>query len=220
MKTRILLSVLFAMAARPALSCECMDMTDSGRLQKAGLAFTGVAAPLGASPAGGTMTAFTIKTVYKGRAETSVVIHHHEAGPACGVVFQPGETYTVLASRGSDGNWHTNSCLEVFGEESLSSYKAEVDALTAPILANPQDEKALLAKARFLLDNGDDEGALALFNYLLGIHAGHADALIGRARAFMAMGSFKEAAADLENALMHAPGNAEALELKTMLPQE
>ncbi|HAU29146.1 MAG TPA: hypothetical protein DCW68_03435 [Rhodospirillaceae bacterium] len=220
MKKHLLILACIAFAGRTAMACECMESSDSRKLDRAGLAFIGIAAPLGAAPEGGAMTAFTIKAVFKGRAETSVVIHHHEEGTACGVIFEPGELYTVLASRGNDGNWYTNSCLDVWGTSALQDYKDKVDALTAPILANPQDEEALLAKGRFLLDNGDDEGALALFNYLRGIAPGNADALIGRARAFMALESYKEAAADLENALMLSPDNTEALELKTMLPEE
>jgi len=217
-------SILFATAlvftGHAALACECMDMSGTRILEISGLAFTGVASPLGADKDGGVMTAFTIKDLWKGPAETSVVIHHHEAGPACGVAFEAGETYTIFATRGDDGNWHTNSCMYAGFGAYLEDYKSEADTLDAPLHQNPQDETALLAKGKFLLEHGDNENALGIFNYLRSIAPGNAEALIGRARAFLALGSRKEAAADVNAALMLAPENAEALELKEQIPEE
>lgn len=107
-------ALIAAAAAGAALACSCLGYPDA-KTQLAETRLMVVARAewtkpeRGATDPGRKVTRFTVVRTIKGEARRAWQIAHHIEGPTCGVVFQPGREYVVLAGA-EQGRMSTGLC--------------------------------------------------------------------------------------------------------------
>lgn len=118
MRTSRVLLVALALvtaSATAAWACSCVRFNSAReQFDKAQLVFVGRAEGReltgrdGGQPAA--VTRFVVQRTLKGpRERVRRIAHSEETAGMCGIRFQRGRTYLVIAYRG-DVRWHTNSC--------------------------------------------------------------------------------------------------------------
>jgi hypothetical protein len=95
-------ALILAASAGAALACKCVQHRDAGtQLEQAQLMVVARAewtrSERGAADPGQVVTRFVVSRTLKGQARRDWRIAHHVQSPTCGVTFQPGREYVLLA---------------------------------------------------------------------------------------------------------------------------
>ena len=102
-------ALLFAALVAPqtCAACSCIVQTFTEAADRAEVIFVGRAsggAPAGADEFGPSIAVtFAVSEVYKGSAPAEVVVRTADNSAACGVAFEEGQSYLVLAASDADG---------------------------------------------------------------------------------------------------------------------
>ena len=115
----------------PAWACSCVAASTQQHVERAGVVFVGRALVVDDTPDGITAT-FDVQEVYKGSLPESVPVNTASDEASCGIVFVPGERYSVFA-RVEDRELTTGLC---DGTETGSTSLAAA-GFTEPIARNP-----------------------------------------------------------------------------------
>ena len=155
---RILVLLLLAAALVPATAgtswaCQCVPSKMQTLVDRAEVVFTGTATDVSGDRRNSSVS-FEVADGFKGDVTGEVVVTTPASSAACGVIFEPGQTYTVLATR-NGSTIETNSCSgSDAGTMDLSRFglTGQSDAGTEPASgtddqATPQSERQVPALA-------------------------------------------------------------------------
>jgi hypothetical protein len=110
---KILILLLLAAAMVPATAgtswaCSCVPSNMQTLVDRAEVVFSGTATDVSGDRRDSSAT-FEVADGFKGGISGEVVVHTPASAAACGVVFEPGRSYTVFADRNGSAI-ETNSC--------------------------------------------------------------------------------------------------------------
>lgn len=96
-------------------------------------------------------TRLQVESVLKGDMTKEVIIHHGISGPSCGLRFEEGQTYIILAGKGR-GRYYTSSC----DQNAVWTFEPEFEEAFresgyAPLLQAPAGKRALAFFERTIL---------------------------------------------------------------------
>jgi hypothetical protein len=110
---KILVLLLLAAALVPATAgtswaCQCAPSKMQSLVDGAQVVFTGTATDVSGDRRNSSVS-FEVAEGFKGDVPGKVTVSTPASSAACGVIFEPGQTYTVLATR-NGSTIETNSC--------------------------------------------------------------------------------------------------------------
>jgi hypothetical protein len=119
-------ALIAAAAGGAALACSCIGYADAAtQLAEARLMVVARAEwtkpERGANDRGQKVTRFRVVRTIKGETRRAWQIAHHVEGPTCGVVFEPGKEYVIIAGA-AQGRMSTGLCQQA--RFPLSDYEA------------------------------------------------------------------------------------------------
>jgi metalloproteinase inhibitor 2 len=155
---KILVLLLLAAALVPATAgtswaCQCVPSKMQTFVDRADVVFAGTATHVSGDRRNSSVT-FEVANGFKGDVPGEVIVSTPASSAACGVIFEPGQTYTVFATR-NGSTIETNSCsgteagimdLSRFGLTGQSDTGTE-PASGAGDQATPQSERQVPALA-------------------------------------------------------------------------
>lgn len=109
---KILVLLLLAAALVPAAgtswACQCVPSKMQTLVDRAEVVFTGTATDVSGDRRNSSV-GFEVADGFKGDVPGEVIVSSPASSAACGVIFEPGQTYTVFATR-NGSTIETNSC--------------------------------------------------------------------------------------------------------------
>jgi hypothetical protein len=106
-----IVTILLAIASRPARACSCGELTDEEAFQGATAVFLGTVRSVSAAEVPTTRygplleVTLDVARVWKGEVSRTQAVVTPNSGATCGVTFHAGRTYLVYVTRNASGFW-------------------------------------------------------------------------------------------------------------------
>lgn len=131
---RVVLVVLFSLAAAPAAACSCDEATVEEAIASAGAIFEGVVDSIEVDASGDArVVRFAVTQAWRGVASEHVEVRTSIAESACGYPFEVGQAYLVYASGTTTEGYRVSLCSRTRAMDAAGEDRIALGAGVVPV---------------------------------------------------------------------------------------